>query len=239
VDIDLGWILLNVAYGVYVVSSGFTRMLHARIVLLAATFLFIAYGLASGVHSVVWWNIPFGVMHAVQIYRLFAARWAVDLDAEEQEIHAKLFPTLNDVDFHELWSAGREELIDGHQKMIVCDERTDRLMLVIDGEVEVTTRAGEVVRLGSLQVVGEMSLVSGEVANATVESCDPIRVRTWSHRGLIELGERNNEIKQAGLLLIGQQLASKVTGSSGSGTSSLGRAARVQPPSSTQAVVAG
>ena len=165
-----------------------------------------------------WWNIPFGLIHMVQIYRLFSARWAVDLDEEEQAIHARLFPTLDDVNFNELWSLGREELIDGHQKMIVCDERTDRLMLVIDGEVEVTTRAGEVVRLGALQVVGEMSLVSGEVANATVESCDPIRVRTWSHRELIELGERNNEIKQAGLLLIGQQLASKVTGtSSGAG----------------------
>ena len=231
-DIDLGWILLNIAYGVYVVSPAFTRMLPARIVLLAATFLFIAYGLASGVHSVVWWNIPFGLMHIVQIYRLFSARWAVDLDEEEQEIHAKLFPTLDDVNFNELWSLGREELIDSHQKMIVCDERTDRLMLVIDGEVEVTTRAGEVVRLGSLQVVGEMSLVSGEVANATVQSCDPIRVRTWSHRELIELGERNNEVKQAGLLLIGQQLASKVTGTST-------RSRTPQAPSSTRWMVAG
>ena len=81
------------------VDGPFVR-LRARIryALLAATVLFIAYGLVSGVHSVVWWNIPFGLMHVVQIYRLFAARWRVDLDDEEQTIHAALFPTLDDVE---------------------------------------------------------------------------------------------------------------------------------------------
>lgn len=238
-DVDLGWVFLNVAYAVYLVSPIFTRMLPLRLVLLAATVLFIAYGIVSGVHSVIWWNIPFGLMHIVQIYRLFSARWAVDLDAEERAIHAELFPTLDAVDFNSLWSLGREELIDSHQQMIVCDERTDRLMLVVDGEVKVTTRAGEEVILGSMQVVGEMSLVSGEVANATVESRDPIRVRTWSHRELIELGEKNANIKQAGLLLIGQQLASKVTGAAADGTSSRSQAPHVQSPAPTRWAVAG
>jgi hypothetical protein len=211
-DVDIGWVFLNLAYAVYVVSPIFTRMLPMRIVMMMATALFITYGLVSGVMSVVWWNIPFGAMHAWQIWRLLSERWAVDLDEEERSIHKRLFPTLDEVDFHALWSMGTEELVDGATRMITCDERTDRLLLVIDGEVEVVTRASEKVRLGAMEVVGEMSLVSGDVANATVHSCDPIRVRSWAHKDLIALGEKNAKVKEAGLLLIGQQLARKVAG---------------------------
>jgi len=90
--IDWGWITLNLAYVIYVVSPVFKKMLQLRLVLLAATIVFIIYGIVAGIWSVVWWNVPFGLMHIWQLSKLIAERRRTALTEEQEAIRTLVGP---------------------------------------------------------------------------------------------------------------------------------------------------
>ena len=208
---DLSWWLLNLAYAVYVISPVFKEMLKLRLVLLAATVLFIAYGISSGVDSVTWWNIPFGLMHIYQIGLLLKERMNGDLPEELERVREMLFPDLSAVDFRELWDLGHESKLQAQGLIIENGEDLSEVMLIIDGAADVHLDDGGTLRLRPYTLLGEMSLVRGGPASATVTAAGPTTIRSWDRVELLKLGDRKPHVKQAALLLIGQQLAQKMS----------------------------
>ncbi len=191
----------------------FTDMLKLRLLLLAATVLFIGYGITSGVNTVTWWNIPFGAMHIYQVRKLLKERATGDLNEELERVRNMLFPTLSAADFGQLWSLGYESTIQPNGQIIACGEELTEVMLIVDGAADVHLNDGGKLRLRPYTLLGEMSLVRGGPASASVTAAGPTTIRSWDRTELLKLGDRKPHVKQAALLLIGRQLAQKMSNS--------------------------
>ena len=206
---DSSWWLLNLAYAVYVVSPVFKDMLRLRLVLLGATALFIAYGVASGIGSVVWWNVPFGLVHLYQIGVLVKERTVGELPEDLEQVRQQLFPTLSPADFSELWELGEEVELLPNQTIIERGTDLSEVMLILDGAADVHL-GDAILRLRPFALLGEMSLLTGEAASATVTASGPTTLRRWDRLELLLLGDRKPHVQQAALLLISRQLVRKV-----------------------------
>lgn len=205
-----GWILLNTAYFIYVLSPLVRSMLVMRTLLLAATFLYIAYGLYEPVWSIFWWNVPFGLVTAWQIWRLVRQRLGVSLSEEDEAIRILLFPDLDRPLFNTFWHSG-EERTATDEVLITAGEPVNELLLILAGEAEVDVpdAGGRLVRLSRLSLIGEMSSVSGGTASATVSTVGSARLRVWDKQKLAELGKKHPEIDRSALMVIAQDLARK------------------------------
>jgi CRP-like cAMP-binding protein len=84
---------------------------------------------------------------------------------------------LSDDDVEWLSIHGRREALDAGAVLIKQGEPNSALIFVLDGEVSVTVKgAGEVARLGSGEILGEMSFVDKSPPSATVIAMLPTQV---------------------------------------------------------------
>lgn len=208
-----GFWAINAAYLVYVSSAMFKDMLRLRVLLFIATLLYIAYGLIEPLWPLVYWNIPFGIMQAYQIWVLVKQRIGINLDEEAEAVRVLMFSDLDRPLFNLMWQCGDQATYQDGETLIEFDTKVEHLMLVLDGEVEVRppSRAPkDPLILGRLRLLGEMSAMSGQTARATVTANGPVRTRNWRQSELHSLGEQHPEIQKHALLLIGNELARKV-----------------------------
>lgn len=215
-SVTVAWLLLNVAYAVYVASSLCKRMVTLRIVLIIATAFFIAYGVRADIWSVVWWNLPFGLMHGWQLMKLVNERRHATLTDEQEAIRTLLLPSLEPVEFARLWKLGHETTFADGEVLISEGSISDALMLVLDGNVEVRfngSRNHAPVPLGRLSLLGEMSVLSSETASASVNTVGATRVQYWPREALTPLDElrvAEPEIHAALMSMVGRDLANKL-----------------------------
>lgn len=210
---SLAWVLLNLAYVAYVASPMFKEMFALRIVLLVATAFFIAYGVADGIWSVIWWNIAFGAAHLWQLAGLIRERRAATLTDEEEAIRTLLFPALDRVDFVYFWEHGVEvahSAAKADATLVRAGEPVNALMLLLDGEAEVTTPEGARILLRKLSLVGEMSLISGNLPTADVRCHGPARLRSWSTETLAAIDADRPQVSTALYATIGRDLSAKL-----------------------------
>ncbi len=202
-------VLLNVAYAVYTASSIFSSIVRLRIVLLIATVLFIAYGVVADSFSLILWNVPFGVLHVYKLYELWNEHRLNTRIGENDAYRTLLFPSLSRVDFERLWSSGAQQTVSADSVLVAAGEHPTHVHLIVDGEAEVRT-ADRAIRLGRLSLVGEMSLLRGLPASASVAATVPTTTHAWEQGQLVALWEEHGAIREAFLLLIGRDLITKL-----------------------------
>ncbi len=203
-------VLLNIAYAVYTLSSVFTSMVRLRIVLLIATGFFIAYGVVVDSMSLILWNVPFGILHIINLWRLWREHRRNAQAGEHDAYRALLFPSLSRVEFERLWDISVEETLGPDVALTRAGEHPASLYLVTDGDAVVQLPDGRAVHLGRLSLIGEMSLIRDAPASATVTTGSPTVVRRWDHGELKALWTRHAEVREAFLLLIGKDLITKL-----------------------------
>lgn len=215
-SVTLAWVLLNMAYLVYVASSACKQMVTLRVVLIIATVFFIAYGITDDIWSVVWWNLPFGFMHGWQLAKLIAERRRTALTEEQEAIRTLLLPSLDPVEFARLWKLGHERSLGDNEELIAEGSVAKALMLVLDGAVEVRFNADEghrAVRLGRLSLLGEMSVITGEPASASVFTTGRVRLQCWPRDALIPLDDlqaAEPKVHSALMGMVGRDLVNKL-----------------------------
>ncbi len=209
---DAGTLSLNIAYVFYVGSSLFRSPVKLRAALVATSAVFIVYGLIATIWSVVWWNLAFGLSHALQLGRTVRDQRRVQLSDSEELLRDQLFPGLDRLEFFTLWSLGVErELADGQS---ICREGEPQgtVAVILAGEVVVHQGGRTVTTMGQGRLVGERTFVSGGVANADVGAQGAVRIREWDQEKLAALSSLNPAAAAAFRDLIGRDLAAKLTG---------------------------
>lgn len=209
-----GFWVLNCAYVFYVASAAFKDMLRLRLVLFVATIFYIAYGFVETNWPFVYWNVGFGAVQLYQIWTLLRQRMGINLDEEAEAIRVLMFSGLDRPLFNVLWQAGQQNVYSDGETLIEYDEAVGQLMLILEGEVDVAPPnrpAESPIRLGRLRLLGEMSSVTGGTASATVTADGLVRTRNWRQVDLDKLGKDHPEIEKNALLLIGAELARKIT----------------------------
>jgi CRP-like cAMP-binding protein len=101
---------------------------------------------------------------------------------------------LNDEDVDWLSSVGRRQKLEVGSVLIRQGQAIEALIFVLEGQVSVTVDGvGEVARLGSGEILGEMSLVDESPPSATVTVVQPTQILAVDRRHLVARLESNAE----------------------------------------------
>lgn len=191
---DLDTVLINAAYIIYVASALVRGLVPLRVTLLVASVVFVSYGLVAGEPSVVVWNIVFGVFSVWELIRIHRERRPVVMDPDQRSAYDEVFHQLSEKDFERFWKQGShehhvQEVTLTHQGVEVTD-----LMLITRGTATVHIDGAMVATIGQHMFVGEMTLISGGPASATVITNDGTHLRRWSHTSLDHIEEAKPEL---------------------------------------------
>lgn len=203
---------------------------HACYVLLAASYLVTdmyllrvlavaALGLEAvyfvfGADSPLWvgigWNALFVLINVVQLVRLTRDRARSRLSDEEHVLHQGLFSELDKVQFKRLVAGG--EWRDVPAGTLLTRERNpvDAITVMVTGiaQVEVGSKTIALLRAGAF--VGEMSLLTGENASATVTTLVPSRLFVLAKSRLESFMKSDSSVLSAMHRAIGRDLAVKL-----------------------------
>ncbi len=202
-------ILINGAYVIFLVAIIVKDILWLRIIMTIASFCFVGYAFLVESRSMQAWNVLFTAINVFQIVRILRERRPVVLSPELKEIYADCFRNMNRRDFLNFWHFGAErELTDS----LLCrqGEAPGELYYLLDGEAEILVDGRSVGRLGRLNLVGEMSILTRRDASADVRTVGRARVRAWSRQALEDLAALRPGFREMIRVSMGQDLAQKL-----------------------------
>lgn len=203
-------IVINVAYALYVGSTFFRKVLPLRIVLTVGSMGFIVWGLLVDNRSTVAWNVVFTIMNLIQIARIVGERRRFHLSVEEERVHAAVLSDLDPIDFLFVWQMGEERRVEAGEVVIEVGSTVDHLFLCLQGSATIE-RGGRVVDTWDADTfVGEISLLSGDAASATVTAKGPMRIRQWRQDQIRGLERIRPDALRALWVSLGRDSARKV-----------------------------
>lgn len=165
---------------------------------------------ATPLWTVIFWNVLFLLINAVQIGVIIRERSGVHFTEEEKELHDTLFKNFAPFEFMKLMRIGK--WLEAKQGDILAVERQslDAVMLIYNGLVGVETNGKEVARLKDGNFIGEVSFITGGNATATVRALQPTRYIAWPKEAVSRLLNRNPTMRVAMQALLSTDLSKKL-----------------------------
>lgn len=203
-------IIFNIAYSLFVASGFAKTMLKLRVALVGVALVYILWGFVADNISAVLWNCAFASVHTYQLIKLWNQRRSIQLTEQEDDIHRRLFPDLDLIDFYTLWSMGDIRALPDGETLIDQGEIQDTLMLIVSGKVTVERDGQHLADLGQDDLLGERSYMTGEVASATVRAISDVEIHVWDQRRMKALVELSTPAHESMVRYISADLARKL-----------------------------
>lgn len=203
-------IIFNFAYAMFVASGFMKTMARLRLALIGVSFVYIGWGFVADNMSAVVWNLCFGAVHTYQLIKLWAQRRSIELSVQEKDIHDRLFPDLDLIDFYTLWSMGDIRTLSAGATLIDQGAVQDTLMMIVSGSVEVVRDGESLAKLGPDDLLGERSYMTGEVASATVLAITDVEIHEWDQRRMKALVDLSTPAHESMVRYISSDLAKKL-----------------------------
>lgn len=202
--------LANVAYVLMLIAFITRDILHLRSLLVVAQAVVVVYTWSNGVHIISAWNGLFAVINAYMVVQILRERRAVTLPADLQPLYARHFSALSPPEFLRWWRQGRRESLPGGERLARAGEHPDWLYFLLGGHVRVSRNSANIFELPAGYFVAEMSLLTGEPANADVDAIDSVDVMRWQTQDLRDLRQRNPSLWAKIQSVIGHDLVEKI-----------------------------
>ncbi|MBM2813591.1 MAG: cyclic nucleotide-binding protein [Ignavibacteria bacterium] len=190
----------NAANIIYTAGSFFKKMLWLRISLviggLLETWYFVMTS-SSDLWTSIFWNGIYILANIIMITILVVERGLLSFNQEEAKIYFSVFSKMEKVLFKKVLRAGCWLNLPADDIITQEGEPTDKLILIFDGKLEVTSGGEIVAFLHNGSFVGEMSFLTGGNATATVRTITPSRFYAWDKITLVKLLEGNHELDNA------------------------------------------
>jgi hypothetical protein len=205
--------LVHLGYGLMLCAFLARDVLWLRALLAGAQSLLVVYALLAGLTSVAAWNGLFASVNALWAVTIVRERRQVTLPPDLAATYARHFAALAPPEFLRLWEQGRREIV--RDRALTRDaEYPDALYFLMTGTARVS-RQGRLVReLGAGHFVAEMSLLTGEPANADVDAIGEVEAVRWAIRDLRSIQQRNPVLWTKIQSVIGQDMVRKIQTSS-------------------------
>ncbi|MEQ1868751.1 MAG: cyclic nucleotide-binding domain-containing protein [Vicinamibacterales bacterium] len=205
-------LIANLGYFLMLCAFITRDLLSLRSLLLAAQALIVVYAWATGLRVIVAWNTLFFCINAVMIWQIFRERRRVELPEELRLLYEQHFAAMTPQEFLRLWTHGREERLDS-RPLIREGSRPDSLYYLLDGVAHVSREGQPVTILSPGAFIGEMSLLTGEAANADVDAVGVVRVRRWSRDELLAIAGRTPLLWTRIQSVLGRDIVEKIRNS--------------------------
>lgn len=201
-------LLANLGYLLQLCAFVTRDVLYLRGFLVVAQAIVIFYTWRNGVYLISAWNALFVTINSFMVVQILRERKAVQLPPDLLALHEQHFAALSPPEFLRWWRMGKRETLDD-QKLVAAGTYPDWLYFILDGTVRVHRPGGDVV-LPAGYLVGEMSLITGQPANADAEALGRTDVMKWSTRDLRELREKKPALWARIQSVIGHDLVEKI-----------------------------
>ncbi|MGE3841025.1 MAG: Crp/Fnr family transcriptional regulator [Vicinamibacterales bacterium] len=202
----------------YLVHIGYLFMLAAflvrdilwlRTMLVCAQLVLVTYAVNIGVQSIAGWNLLFAGINVAWIVRILNERRTIALPAPLRRIYEMAFTPLTPGEFLRLWNLGRQEWMRDTQIMW-AGSRPEALFFLLAGSARVVRSDTFVCDLVPGQFIGEMSLITGQPANADVSVLGEAEVVWWPMADLLTLKTSEPALWSRLQSVIGHDLVDKI-----------------------------
>ncbi len=202
-------LLANLAYILTLCAFVTRDMLILRGLFIAAQSLVIFYTFQRGVYLITRWNVVFLLINVFMAIQILRERRAIVLPADLKALYEHHFSALTPAEFLRWWRQGHRERIEG-QSLARVGERPAWLYFLLSGSVRVSRNRSPVFELPAGYFVAEMSLLTGEPANADVHAIGEVEVVRWATDDLRELRQKNPTLWTKIQSVIGHDLVEKI-----------------------------
>jgi len=168
------------------------------------------YALVIHVPPIAGWNFLFMCINVGWIVKILRERRAVTLPADLAPWHRQCFSPLTAGEFLRLWQRGRREWLPDGTRLAADGQPPDALYFLLAGTARVLRDGHFVCDLVPGQMVGEMSVITGEPANADVWTKGDTEVISWPMADVIDLRESQPAVWGRFQSVIGRDLVEKV-----------------------------
>jgi len=218
-----GWMALTTANVLYIFCYIVRDILWLRILAVAAMLIMLYYYARGTIDlnqnyfvqsSCIWWQLAFIAINVVWIGLIFHERRPPKMTAEQRFLYDNVFRAFcSPQDMLKLISvASWQETVAG-DRLVSKGTDLDKLMLIYEGAATVLVDDQLLATLGSGDLIGEMSFLTGQPTVADVIAKGRMRYLCWSRANLEELFARRIELRSAINEMIGHDLIQKLTSS--------------------------
>lgn len=185
------------------------NILWLRVLLVFASTIYIISGLSLGITSMVGWNSAYLAINLYHISLLILDRSSISLPKDTRGIYERYFSTMSTREFKKILMMNSFCTVKDTQ-IIADGEITAKLFIVLKGKVNIVSSGEIIASLQSGDLIGEMSFMSKEPASASAVAVDVVQYAYWSHDDLNKLSQKNCNIYNKFISIIGCDLVRKL-----------------------------
>jgi hypothetical protein len=158
----------------------------------------------------IFWASVAGSINVIQILWIRRDRRLSALTEEEQVLRQTVFKNLELKDYRRLLEAGAWKNYEAGETLANEGEHLDRLFLIYHGAASVDAGGKRVAILTDRKFIGEMSLLTGNPASATVTTIQPTNCLTWTKNSLRRMLDNYPSLRSSMQTVISIDLVSKL-----------------------------
>lgn len=203
----------NLSYALIAWSYLVTSMLWLRtlaIVGLVAEAVYFYVAGSSALWVAIGWSMVFLAINAVQLTRLLRELRSLTLRGDEHLLKSRTFAPLSLLSFRRLMKAGQWQTLAPGAVMTQQKQPVTHIRVLVDGAANVVVDGVQVATISAAGIVGEMSLLTGDAATATVTVTQQARVFEIASAELGSLLQGHEDLRAEFHQAIGSELAAKL-----------------------------
>ena len=185
------------------------NILWLRMLLVIASTIYIISGLSLGITSMIGWNSAYLAINVYHIVLLLLDRITITLPEETRKIYHYYFSIMSTREFKKIIMINRFCSIE-NQTIIRESATTDKLFIVLRGQVNIVRSKKIIASLGEGDLIGEMSFMSHEPASASAIADGVVECAYWTHDDLEKLKYKNRSAYNKFISIIGCDLVRKL-----------------------------
>jgi len=201
--------LIHVGYIITLAAMLARDILLLRSLLIAAQVIVATYAFSMAVWPIAIWNSLFCVINVIWVILILRDRRKLALPPDLQPIYERRFTAMTPREFLRWWETGRRETV-RDQRLASAGQRPDSLYFLVKGEARVSRGQVAVTDLPAGFFVAEMSLITGQPANADVDAVGEVEVVRWSAKDVRGLRERSPGLWTKIQSVLGYDLIEKI-----------------------------
>ena len=187
------YFIQHIGYVFTFLAISIKDVLWLRSVLAIAQILLGIYQWLEGRIDIVLWNCIFTLVNFYHIYRIFDERKPIKIPSQINDIYINIFNNFSTKEFINFWDLGDYQMIEDSQ-IVYEGKKQDHLILILSGDASVQIGKRIINKLGRGKFVGEMSLITNEVASADIFALGELQYIMWSQDRLKHFEDANKDL---------------------------------------------
>lgn len=206
-------IIINVSNGMYLLASGFKKIIYLRIVLVLAGILELWYFAMTApvdlLTSIIW-GLLFVLINIFMIGLYIYEHKALSLKDDEAKLYYMVFNKMEKLLFKKLIKSGHWMVFPVNSILIKENDTTSSLLLLFEGKIQIEAGGKTVTILNPGSFIGEISFLTGGTATATAISQTEVRLFSWDKNSLIQLLGQNPHMDVEMMKIFSSDLVTKL-----------------------------